>query len=299
VDRKSGEVVPVSDQVPLIVDYGFAPGSDILFYVVQDGDMELYLSTGAREIASGEEISARFTPDGQYLVFQVTADGVESISATALSEEASAQMVIEDSGLLAFEAVPTDPPQLLIATKEEEVVTVRTAGLDGTNLATVFEGRGMTVQEVLYVEGEAPLYVVAGTEDGGASLYVAGDAESAPTLLLDDWATVQVASRSTRAGQLAVIGQPQPEDPLALYSIAVEGGASPVLLDDEHLSFGPVVFTANGKELLYTAYVGDGADEMDVCQVPVEGGAVDVLYEKAFLVDVRWDSLVPFWSWGQ
>jgi hypothetical protein len=299
VDRHSGEVLAVSDVVPQVVDYGFAPGSDVLFYVVQDGDMQLYLSTGAREIASGEEISARFTPDGQYLVFQVTAGGAESISVIALSEEASTQVVIEDSGLLAFEVVPTDPPQLLIASMEEEVVKVHTAGLDGTNLQTVFEGRGMTLQEVLYVEGEAPLYVIAGTEDGGVSLYRAGDAESAPTLLLDDWATLQVVNRSLRGGQLAVIGQPQSADPLALYSIAVEAGASPVLLDDEHISFGPVVFTGNAKSLLYTAYVGDGADEMDVCQVPVEGGAVEVLYEKAFLVDVRWDSLVPFWSWGQ
>jgi len=299
VDRKTGEVLAVSDVVPQVVDYGFAPGSDVLFYVVQDGDMQLYLSTGAREIASGEEISARFTPDGQYLAFQVTAGGAESISVLALSEEASTQVVIEDSGLLAFEVVPTDPPQLLIASMEEEVVKVHTAGLDGTNLQTVFEGRGMTLQEVLYVEGEAPLYVVAGTEGGGVSLYRAGDAESAPVLLLDDWATLQVVSRSLRGGQLAVIGQPQSADPPALYSIAVEAGASPVLLDAEHPSFGPVVFTGNAKSLLYTAYVGNGADEMDVCQVPVEGGAVEVLYEKAFLVDVRWDSLVPFWSWGQ
>jgi hypothetical protein len=182
---------------------------------------------------------------------------------------------------------------------EEEAVTVRTAGLDGTNLQTVFEGHGMTLHEVLYVEGEASLYVLAGTEGGGVSLYAAGDAESAPTLLLSEWATLNVVSRSLRDAQLAVIGQPQSADPLALYSIAVEAGASPVLLDDEHMSFGPVVFTGNGKELLYTAYVGDSADETDVCRVPVEGGAVEVLYEKAFLVDARWGSLVPFWSWGQ
>ncbi len=299
VDRNSGEVLPVSDEVPQVVDYGFAPGSDVLFYVVNDGDVQLYLSTGAREIASGEEISARFTPDGQYLAFQVTAGGAESISVIGLSEEASAQVVIEDSGLLAFEVVPTDPPRLLIATMEEEVVTVRTAGLDGTDLQTVFEGRGMTLQEILYVEGEAPLYVLAGTEGGGVSLYAAGDAESAPILLLNDWATLQVASRSPRGGQLAVIGRQQSTDPLALYTIAVEAVAAPVLLDDEHVSFGPVVFAGDARDLLYTAYVGDGVDEMDVCQVPVEGGAVEVLYEKAFLVDVRWDSLVPFWSWGQ
>jgi hypothetical protein len=72
-----------------------------------------------------------------------------------------------------------------------------------------------------------------------------------------------------------------------------------VLLDDEHVSFGPVVYTRNGQSLLYTAYITEGLDEMDVCRVPVEGGAINVLYEKAFLVDVRWDSLVPFWSWGQ
>lgn len=297
--QASGEALAVSDEVPQVVDYGFAPNSDVLFYVVQDDEMQLYLSTGAREIASGEEISARFTPDGQYLVFQVTSAGAESISVISLSEEASAQVVIEDSGLLAFEVVPTETPQLLIATLEEEVTTVRTAGLDGTNLQTVFEGRGMTLQEVLYVEGEAPLYVLAGTEAGGVSLYAAGSAERAPIPLLEDWSALQVVNRSLRDGQLAFTGQPQAEDPVALYVLSVEAGASPVLLDDEHVAFGPAVFAKNAKSLLYTAYIGDGVDEVDVCQVPVEGGAVEVLYEKTFLVDVRWDSLVPFWSWGQ
>jgi hypothetical protein len=303
VDQGSGEVVAVSDEVPQVVDYGFAPGSDVLFYVIQevppDGEMQLYLSTGAREIATGEELSARFTPDGQYLAFLVTRDGAQSLSATALSEDATTAVVLEDSGLLAFEAIPTSPPQLLIASLEEGVVTAYTAGLDGSNLQTIYQGRDVTLQEVLYVAGEAPLYVIAGAEGGGQSLYAAGNAERAPILLLEDWSAIQVVNRSLRGGQLAVIGQPEATDPVALYSLAVQEGATPMLLDDEQYSFGPVVFTGNGKQLLYTAYVGDGPDEMDVCRVPVEGGPVEVLYEKAFLVDVRWDALVPFWSWGQ
>jgi len=111
----------------------------------------------------------------------------------------------------------------------------------------------------------------------------------------EGWAEIDLLNRLRRGGQLVFQGRQSAADPLALYALAVEADAEPVELDDEPEGVESAVFTAGGQSVLYTARVGDERDAVDVGLVATDGEKKPrVLYEKAFLVDVRWDDLDPF-----
>jgi hypothetical protein len=82
-----------------------------------------------------------------------------------------------------------------------------------------------------------------------------------------------------------------------LYAISVEAGAEAVELVDEYQGYDNAVFTVNGQSILYTARVGVDRDAVDIGLVSADGEKKPkVLYEEAFLVDVRWDGLDPFYE---
>jgi hypothetical protein len=116
--------------------------------------------------------------------------------------------------------------------------------------------------------------------------------------VLSGWYEVEVLNRSPRGDRLVYAGRQARSDPVALYVVDVAAGAVPVLLDGEHVGFENAVYTDNGRSILYTGLLdGDAgeAGEADVCLVPAAGDEpFEVLYERARLVDVRWDRLYPF-----
>jgi len=55
------------------------------------------------------------------------------------------------------------------------------------------------------------------------------------------------------------------------------------------------VFTANGKEVVYTANTGFDLDEVEVRQITLgDENEIKVLYEEAFLQDVEWKDMYAF-----
>jgi Tol biopolymer transport system component len=139
------------------------------------------------------------------------------------------------------------------------------------------------------------LYVLARTAAAGRVLYVVSVDGTESVQLLEGWAEVSLLNRSPGGDQLAFQGRQSAGDALVLYAIAIEAGAEPVELADEYQGYERAVFTANGQSVLYTGRIGDERDAVDVGLVSADGEKKPkALYEKAFLVDVRWDELYPF-----
>jgi Tol biopolymer transport system component len=300
VDRRSGEETNVSDKVHAILDYAYAPGGDTLYYVAQenagDAAVQLYLSTGARQIAQGGAIEARFTPDSKYVVYVVVDDVRGTLHVDPLGE-GEQKVVLSEEGIAGFDILRTSPPKIVLPVVKGGGLVVYTADLDGSNVLQVLDtgAEAVELERIRYVPEEAFLYVDAHRTDGGHVLYVVpvDGAESVP--LLEGWAQVDLLNRSSKGEQLVFQGWGEDGDSLALYAIAVGADAQAVELVAEYQGYEDAVFTANGQSILFTARVGAERDAVDIGLVEVDGEKKPkVLYQEAFLVDVRWDKLHPF-----
>jgi dipeptidyl aminopeptidase/acylaminoacyl peptidase len=297
VERRGGEAVAVSDVVVEVLEYGFAPDGDLLLSVVREEDegaVQLYLSSGNRPRASGDAIDARFTPDGAHVVYLVREGETGTLHVDPLGE-GEARVVLSGAGVSEVTIVHTAPPRLVIPVTQGEGIAIHTAGLDGTDVVQVLQEAYAALRGLWYVEGEPALYVLLEREDAGMVLYAVplDGGEAVP--LLEGWHAVEILNRSPRGERLAFAGQQTPADPSVLYAIDVAAGAVAVVLDDVHVGFENAVFTDRGRSVLYTGLLAGEAGETDVCRVPAAGNATfEVLYERARLVDVRWDRLNPF-----
>jgi len=298
VDRRSADQVQVGDEGFEFVDYGFAPGSETLFYVVreaaQDAVLRLYTAESDRPIVEGAEIQARFSPDGLHLVYLV-GDGVAGSLHVHLVGEGTEVEVWSGEGIVGYEVVHTSPPRLIVPVVGENEFTLFSADLDGTDVVELISEDGVALKGIRYVDDEPMLYVQVKGQDGGDALFVT-PADRAETIrLLDGWAEIDLLNRAPKGRRLVFQGRQGDVEGPVLYSVAVEEGAEPIVLDDQHRGFGDAVFAANGRFVLYTAFLGDERDAVDVCRVRADGGEeFETLYEKAFLIDVRWDDLDPF-----
>jgi hypothetical protein len=298
VDRRTGEHTPVSDEVHEILDYGYAPAGDTLYYMIHEnaGDtaVQLYLSTSERPIGEGTTIAARFTPDGEHIAYLVSGDTGGTLHVDPVGE-GEKKVVLSEEGVVAFEILPTSPPKIVLPVAKEGDLVLYTADLDGSNVLQVLKAEAVELERLQYVPGEPSLYVQATMPGGARALFVAPVDESAAVQLLEGWAEIDLLNRLRRGGQLVFQGRQNAADPLALYALAIEADAEPVELDDEPEGVENAVFTASGGSVLYTARVGNERDAVDVGLVSADGEKKPkVLYEKAFLVDVRWDDLDPF-----
>jgi Tol biopolymer transport system component len=298
VDGRTGEQTPVSDEVHEILDYGYAPSGDTLYYVIrenaEDKESQLYLSTGERPIGGGTTVDARFTPDGEHIVYLVSGDKGGTLHVDPVGE-GERKVVLSEEGIVEFGILQTSPQKIVLPVVKEGDLAVYTADLDGSNVLQVLKAEAVELESLQYVRGEPSLYVQARGAGGARVLFVAPVDGSESVQLLEGWAEIDLLNRSPRGDQLVFQGRQNTADPLILYALTVEAGAEPVELDDDHDGFEDAVFTANGQSVLYTARVGDERDAVDVGLVSTDGEKKPkVLYEKAFLVDVRWDDLDPF-----
>jgi Tol biopolymer transport system component len=298
VDRRSGEQTPVSDEVHEVLAYGYAPSGDTLYYVMvenaEDKEAQLYLSTGDRPIARGATIEASFTPDGEYIVYLVVGDQGGTLHVDPVGE-GDQVVVLSEKGVAEFGFLHTKPPKIVLPVVEEGGVAVYTADLNGSNVVQVLKADAVELEDIQYVRDEPSLYVLARTAAAGRVLYVVSVDGTESVQLLEGWAEVSLLNRSPGGDQLAFQGRQSAGDALVLYAIAIEAGAEPVELADEYQGYERAVFTANGQSVLYTGRIGDERDAVDVGLVSADGEKKPkALYEKAFLVDVRWDELYPF-----
>jgi Tol biopolymer transport system component len=299
VEQSSGEEVEVSDMVFRIVDYGFAPGSDTLFYVTEEveedadhGVLRLYVSDSDAPIAEGPALSASFTPDGQHLVYLLgNEDDEETLYVHPMDGGEDVEVV--DGEEISYSILETSPLRVLALSTGESEFTLYSVSVDGGDVIELLNEEDVTF-EAEYVPNGSLLYVQITNEDGEVSLFVAPMGEAEGYTLLEEWASIEVLNRSPDGRQLALWAQEDQDDDPVLYSIVVEYGADPVELDDDSEGFRNAVFTSDGRFVLYTAVIGDESDDVEVRRVRADGEEdYEILYEGAHLVDVRWDDIVP------
>ena len=300
VERDSGEEVEVSGEVLRIVDYGFALGSDTLFYIAEEleddfGVLRLYVSDSGDPIAAGPVLGAYFAPDGQHLVYLLSdEDGEETLYVHPMGGGGDVKVLTGED--IRYSILETSPPRVLALSTEENEFTLYSAGVDGGDVVELLSEEDVTF-EATYVQHESLLYIQITDEDGEVSLFVAPlGGEDEGYTLLEEWASIEILNSSPDGSQLVLWAREDWGDDPVLYSIAVEDGADPVELDDDSEGFRNAVFTSDGRFVLYTAVTGDESDDVEVHQVQADGEEkYEILYEEALLADVRWDDIVPWY----
>jgi len=294
VERSSGTKVEASAELFGILEYGFLPGSDTLFYIAEndEGMLGLYTSDNATAIAEGVTLGATAGPEGKHLVYMVgDKDGEKTVYVHPMTGGEDVKLLTGNN--LQYDVIPS-PPRILILETEEDEITLHSADTSGSNLVELYKEDGITLAGVHYVADESTLYLLVSEEDG-TTLFATPADKADGFRLLDEWYQVTLLNRPKGGRQLVFWGQEDRGDDSILYSVAVKDGAHPIELDDDNKGFRNAVFTANGKAVLYTAETGSDPDDVDVCQVPADGSdKYEVLYREAFLADVRWDDLHPF-----
>jgi Tol biopolymer transport system component len=295
IERRSGVVTEVSAELFSIPKYVFVPGGDTLFYIAEndEGMLELYTSGSATPIAEGVTLGATAGPEGQHLVYMVgDEDGEMTLYVHPMKGGDDVQVLTGDN--LEYSIIRS-PARILIREIEDYEVTLHSADMSGSSGVELFNEDDITLSNIYYVLDGKTLYLLIREEDGTNTLYVTPMDEADGFRLLDEWHQIGLLNLSSDGRQLVFWGQEDRGDDPVLYSIAVEDGADPIELDDDNEGFRNAVFTANGKEIVYTAETGSNPDDVDVCQVPANGSdKFQVLYEEAFLADVYWTELYPF-----
>jgi len=275
VERDSGEEDKIGDEVLRIVDYGFAPDSDTLFYIAEEEEddysvLRLYMSDSDDPIAEGPALGADFTPDGQYLVYLLgDEDDEETLSVHPL--DGGGDVKVLDGEEIQYAVLRTSPPRVLALSTEEDGFTLYSVSVDGGDVIELLDEEDANF-EAEYVPNESLLYVQITDEDGEVSLFVAPlGGEDEGYTLLEEWARIEILNRSPDGSQLVFWAREDWGDDPVLYSIAIEDGADPVELDDDSEGFRNAVFTSDGRFVLYTAVTGDESDDVEVHQVQADG----------------------------
>lgn len=289
VERDSGAVTELGTKVPAVIDYGFSPGRDALYYIVEgeDGVLRLYTSGSTEAIAEGGRLGATFGPEGRSLVYVVGgSEGQQSLYVHPMDGGGAVHVLSGET--LRYDVVGA---RILVLATQGTQSAVYSANIDGGDLRELFSGEDMDLRAITYLE-DAQLYFWLQEDDGTTSLIVSSPADGTGVRLLSKWQSISLLNRSRDGQQLIFWGQPSVRDDPALYAIAVEQDAVPVELSREHSQVYNAVFTTNGRSALYTAV--DEAVDVCVYQVLIDGSAgPETLYRDAYLVDARWDPLHP------
>ena len=295
VERSSGTATDASAELFSILEYSFVPDSDTLLYIAEndEGALQLYTSDNPTPIAEGVSLGASAAPDGQHLVYMVEdEDGEGTVYVYAMKGGDDVNVLTEDN--LEYNVIPS-PAKILIQAVEDGEVTLYSADVNGANVVELYNEDDVNRVDVHYVPNESMLYLLVSNDDGTTTLSVTPMDKAEGFPLLEEWHQIALLNRSGSGRHLVFWGQEDRGDDPILYSIAIEDGADPIELDDDNDGFNNAVFTADGKSIVYTAVTGSNPDDVDVCQVPVDGSdKFEVLYKEAFLADVQWDELNPF-----
>ncbi len=296
VERDTGDETRVGDEVSEITRYGFVPHSDIVYYVAKaepEDALGLYTSESDRPLAEAVDFDVGFSPDGQHMVYLVEVAGEKILYVHSIEDDEDTEVLSGEQ--IAYHVVYTSPPRVLAVVAEEDEYSLYSASFDGNDVTELLNEDEANLRSISYVRDEPTLYVYMTDKDGERLLFVTPVDEDTGFRLLEEWALIALLNRSPDGRHLVFWGREDKKDDAVLYSIAVEEGADAVELDDDSDGFRNAVFTANGRSVLYTAITGRDPDDVSVYQVAVDGeGRSEELYEEAFLVDVRWDDLLPF-----
>ena len=295
IEMSSGTDINIGDEVTAVIDYGFAPKQDTLFYIIEneDGELQLFTNNSPDPIAEDLFLYAGFDPAGEYLIYLI-GDAKDEVTAYSYSMKSGESTEIIDGETIHYSIPDLSSRVIFMETTGDQEVTIYSSNFDGTDVVELFNDDMYSVA-VQYVPEKDSVYLLALNEDG-ESLFVTSMKEENGYYLLEEWADIRLLNVSHKNEKfLAYAGVEDSGDDVTLYSIEVTENADWVELDDDADRINNAIFTPNDRFIMYTAKTGDDANDKSVNQVDILGEEnPDEIYDKAEIIDVRWGSLHPF-----
>lgn len=296
VNRDDGSLVAEGEELYSLLTYAFAPQGTHLYYIGENEEGDLILSTldaEARLVATGDALDAAFTSSGDYLVYLVAGEaGEETVFVHPMAGGEDVELV---SGRgLSYSILPS-PERILITLRDQDELTLYSAQAGVQGLTELFSDDDLRGFEARAVFGEPTLYLTLVDGSGQSSLFVTPIDSASGVLALEGWDSIRLLNRSADGRHLLFAGREDRVDAETLYSLEVAQDASPVELDDDTSGVLNAVYARGGREVLYTASTDSAADDVEVRLVPTDGQRpFEVVFEESYLADIEWDDLFPF-----
>jgi hypothetical protein len=193
-------------------------------------------------------------------------------------------------------AVLFSPERILYSFKDGNELVVSSTDIKGKNGVELYREADMDLQALEYVPGQENIYLLLKDTDSKTTLFVTPINKDSGFKLIEAWNEINLIGVSSNGKTLAFTGRESANDDRYLFSIESKDGAKIVELDTEAKDIQNAVFTGDGSQIIYTARTGTSPDEVEVRRVKKTGGDYETLYENAFLVDVQWAELNPFYQ---
>ena len=297
VRRSDGEVLSRSSEMPEFVDFSFSPRENYLYYIAQeaDGAAKLFLlkEDGEELVASGKKFSVRFSPDDRYLVYRVTTDKDDLQLFTRNIAEGGSKQILNGKSF-SF-AVPPYLERIMVYQQTPEQLVVSSYKLDGEEPVQLLSRSKRRLAGVYFLPGQSKLFIVTSDEKDQQELVVSSSTEENGYTLLSNLGRISLLSTAAKGNLLVYSAVKSGASKPALYSIKVEDGANPVILDESPEGIVNASISPDSSEVIYTAVTGIRNEDVEVRRVKVDGeDPHEKVYLGAYLVDVQWGRMWPF-----
>lgn len=301
MERESRESMAVGAPYFNILRHGFIPGRDVLYYLAEndDGDLELYLSNIETPIAAGYAMSAISDSSGNYLLYVVGDEDGENTAYLYNMSSGDVATLQRGEGLQA--TLISDLEVVLLWEIEDDEIVLQSVPIEGGDASLIFDADDLDMEGVYlrYVAGVDHVLIEMRNLDGERSLYASALDGSNGFYVVEEWEAITLLNISPDHDRILFSAVEDAGDDPVLFLASLEEPGPLVELDAQSEGYPNAVFSADGRDVLYTAVVGDDPDEVEVSQVPASGEEMgEVLYEDARLDVVTWAEMMPFRYYG-
>lgn len=261
---KSGPILsPRSDRAAFVLRELYQTGVVLRTFPLRGGAPQMAVEAPADTGASYGFVQALFTPDGRELVY-----------AAFEAEHAIALHCVASDGSAA-------PRRLNGLLEDRAVTSVSLAGLGDAPFALTPDGVRVVYAARATATGISPENLFSVHLELGAEPVRLSDFDHASTRVYTNW---RITPDGSRVAYIAEVSSGSG----ALFSVPVDGGASPVRLSPTPVAGGSVLgYGAQGGFRRHTALTGDGSrvlyladqdvdERVELYSVPLDGGAPSV-----------------------
>ncbi len=295
MDRANGETSSAGDLQYSLLQHSFIPRRDVLYYLSEndDGDVELRLSNIDAPIARGIAMSAISNRTGEYLLYLVEDEDGEVTAYLYNMGNGDVATLQQGDDLRA--ALVDDLERIFLWETDADEFSLYSTPLAGGDVSLVFETDDVDSVAMRYVRDAAWVLLEVTDTDGEQSLYAATPDGDGGFYVLEEWSSFRLHDMAVGENRLLLTAVEDSGDDPVLLLAQLEASAPLIELESENEGFLNAVFSANGREVFYTAVTGNSADDVQVVQAPASGEeAGEVLYEEARLDAVSWAEMQPF-----
>ena len=296
LDGETGEEIAQGESAYNILSYSFAYNTNRMIYIAEneDGELELYLldDDGSLLVASSLYLYGSITTDGRYIIYLTgDEDGENVVYSYEVSTGESTEIVTADG--LTYTLL-RDDSRVLIAQQDDDDLTIYSSSIDGGDLITLYEENDSYLGNILYAADRSELFLVIESDNNNSIFFTPVD-NNTGFFILEEYYGFDVLDLSPDGSKLLVSGREDSGDDPELFVLPLDPDETPIVLDDNQEEYPLGVFSADGRDVIYTARTGDRADDYEILQVVADGEeAPETLYEEAYLVDVQWTRIDRF-----